>query len=195
MSKGVDSIRIRGKRVDELPLGTGNEAKAQMPLAIEQERLNAIATVNAEFPTHRIDYLVSRVKECEENKDRMHKTIEQLSTMTSEYRGQIKMCEHRDKEVAKLDIALLDKEVANGTLTEQDLEQHTTAAKALFKQCPPYDVAAMEQQIVQNGEGIERCKAVIVEEDKSIREFTEVVTLCRQRDKELNKLGAVAEGS
>ena len=187
MSKGVDSIRIRGKRIEELPLGTGNEAKAQLPLAIEQERLNAIATVNAEFPTHRIDYLVSRINECEENKDRMHKTIEQLSTMSSEYKGQIKMCEHRDKEITKLTI---DHEASMMRKDEFD-----AAKKALFKQYPPYNVEAMETQIVQNGEGIGRCREVIKAEDASIKEFTEVLTLCRQRDKELTKLGAVAEGS
>lgn len=187
MSKGVDSIRIRGKRIEELPLGTGNEAKAQLPLAIEQERLNAIATVNAEFPKHRIDYLLSRVKECEENKDRMHKTIEQLSTMSSEYKGQIKMCEHRDYEIAKL-------RKAHGS-PGNTTEVRDAGIKALKKQFPPYNVEAMETQIVQNGEGIGRCREVIEAEDASIKEFTEVLTLCRQRDKELTKLGAVAEGS
>jgi hypothetical protein len=187
MSKGVDSIRIRGKRVEELPLGTGNEAKAQMPLAIEQERLNAIETVNAEYPSHRIDYLRSRITECEENKDRMHTTIGQLNTMTSEYNGQIKMCEHRDNEIYKL-----NKGQGSNGIT---MEVRDAGIKELKKQYPAYDVAAMEQQIVQNGEGIGRCKDVIVAEDASIKEFTEVLTLCRQRDKELKKLGAVAEGS
>jgi uncharacterized coiled-coil DUF342 family protein len=187
MSKGVDSIRLRGKRVEELPLGTGNEAKAQLPLAIEDERLNAIKAVNAEFPAHRIDYLVSRIKECEENKDRMHKTIDQLNTMSSEYNGQIKMCQHRDDEIYKLEKG----HGSNGITTEV----RDQGIKELKKQFPPYNVEAMEQQIVQNGEGIGRCKEVIVAEDASIKEFTEVVTLCKERDKQLHRLGAVAEGS
>lgn len=187
MSKGVDSIRIKGQAIQDLPLGLGNEAKAQLPMAIEDERLQAIETVIAEYPTHRIDYLISRVKECEENKGRMRTTIDQLNTMTSEYKGQISMCEHRDnelaKEIANLDIKLITK------------EQFEVKRKALNKQYPPYNVVAMEQQIVQNDEGIERCHKVIEAEDASIKEFTEVVTLCRQRDKELIKLGAQAEGS
>lgn len=187
MSKGVDSIRIKGRRIEELPLGQGNEAKAQLPMAIEDERLAAIETVNAEYPTHRIDYLLSRIKECEENKTRMNGTIDQLNTMTSEYKGQIKMCEHRDNELAK-EQANLDIDI----ITE---EQFMVKKKALFKQYPPYDVAAMKQQIVQNGEGIERCRKVIEAEDVSIKEFSEVHSLCKVRDKELAKLGAVAEGS
>ena len=187
MSTGVKSIRIKGREIQDLPLGQGNEAKAQLPMAIEDERLAAIETVNAEYPTHRIDYLLSRIKECEENKQRMHKTIEQLSTMTSEYTGQIKMCEHRDNEVHKAR--------ANCDIKIITEEQFMEKKKALFKQYPPYDVAAMEQQIVQNNEGIERCRKVIEAEDLSIREFSEAHSLCKVRDKELAKLGAVAEGS
>ena len=157
MSKGVDSIRIRGQRVEELPLGTGNKAKAQMPLAIEQERLNAIATVNAEYPTHRIDYLLSRIKECEENKQRMQTTVDQLNTMTSDYKGQISMCEHRDYEIAKL-------RKAHGS-PGNTTEVRDAGIKALKKQFPPYNVEAMEKQIVQNGEGIGRCRLVIIAED------------------------------
>jgi hypothetical protein len=192
---GVESIRIKGRKIGDLPLGQGNQATAQLPDAINAERLAAIETVNAEFPTHRIDYLVSRIKECEENKDRMQTTIDQLNTMTSEYNGQIRMCEHRDKEITKLDEGLLAKEIANGTLTEENLEEHTAASKALFKQFPPYSVDAMRTQISQNNEGIQRCKTVVKAEDASILEFTEVVMLCKQRDKALAKLGAVAQGS
>ena len=194
-SIGVDSIRIKGRRIGELPLGQGNQATEQLPDAIDAERLAAIETVNAEYPKHRIDYLVSRIKECEENKERMQTTIDQLNRMTSEYNGQIKMCEHRDKEVTKLDEALLAKEIADGTLSEEDMEAHTAATRALFKQYPPYSVEAMKTQISQNNEGIQRCKVVIKTEDTSILEFTEVVMLCKQRDKELAKLGAVAQGS
>ena len=180
MSKGVESIRIKGRAIEDLPLGQGNEAKAQLPYVIEQERLNNIEGVIAKYPTHRIDYLLGVIKECEENKTRMRKTITELNTMTSNYKGQIKMCEHRDKQLAKLD---------------EDADDFKAKKKALFKEFPPYSVPAMEQQIVQNGEGIERCDKVIIAEDASITQFTEALTLCRQRDKELKLLGAQAAGS
>ena len=187
MSKGVDSIRIKGQRIEELPLGTGNQAKEQLPMAIEQERLNAIETINAEYPKQRIDYLISRIKECEENKDRILKTMGQLNTMTSEYKGHITMCRHRDDEIYKLEKG----HGSNGITTEV----RDNGIKALRKQFPPYDVSALEAQIKQNDEGLERCQQVIAAEDKSIREFTVCLALCRQRDKELAKYGAVAEGS
>jgi hypothetical protein len=187
VSKGVESIRIKGQKIEELPLGMGNQAKAQLPMAIEAERLAAIETINAEYPKHRIDYLVSRINECEENKGRIQATMDQLNTMTSEYKGQITMCEHRDNEIYKLRKG----HGSNGITTQV----RDDGIKALRKQYPPYDVEAMKAQIKQNAEGIERCKAVIHTEDESIKEFTEVLTLCRQRDKELAKLGAKAEGS
>ena len=187
MSKGVESIRNKGREIQDLPLGQGNEAKAQLPTAIEDERLGAIETVNAEYPTHRIDYLLSRIKECEENKTRMNGTIDQLNTMTSEYKGQIGMCIHRDKEIAKLT------EQHEASMMRQD--EYDDAVKELKRKYPAYSVLAMEQQIVQNNEGIERCRKVIEAEDTSIKEFSEVHSLCKVRDKELAKLGAVAEGS
>lgn len=180
MSTGVDSIRIKGQRIEELPLGLGNEAKAQLPEVIEQERLNAIETINAEYPKHRIDYLVSRINECKENKQRMDATIVEQNTMIGDYKGHIAMCKHRDKELAKLD--------------ESD-EHYTESKRLLFKQFPPYDVAAMEKQIVQCREAIERCNDVKQVEDDSITELTETHTLCKVRDKELAQYGAVTEGS
>ena len=187
MTKGVDSIRLRGQAIEDLPLGQGNQAKEQLPAVIEQERLSAIETVNANYPTHRIDYLVSRINECNENKQRMDRTIAEQHAMISDYKGHIAMCKHRDVEIAKL-------RKAHGS-PGQTTEVVEAGIKALKKQFPPYDVAAMEQQVVQCHEGIERCNKVKDAEDKSIAEFSEVVALCKQRDKELHLLGAKAEGS
>jgi chromosome segregation ATPase len=182
MSKGVESIRIKGQRIEDMPLGTGNEAKAGLPAAIETERLNSIALINARFPTQRIDYLNSRINECRENKQRMDRTIEQQNTMISDYNGHISMCKHRDKEIEKLIVSEFSQE-------EQDQKR-----KVLFKQYPPYNVEAMKQQIKQCMEAIIRCNNVKDQEDASIAEFSGVVALCKQRDKELAQYGAVAEG-
>lgn len=187
MTKGVDSIRLRGQAIEGLPLGQGNQAKEQLPAVIEQERLSAIETVNANYPTHRIDYLVSRINECNENKQRMDRTIAEQHAMISDYKGHIAMCKHRDVLIVGL-----DGDCKSGKITGDEFKEQR---KALLKQFPPYDVAAMEQQVVQCHEGIERCNKVKDAEDKSIAEFSEVVALCKQRDKELHLLGAKAEGS
>lgn len=180
---GVESIRIRGQRIEDLPLGQGNEAMAQLPDAIETARLNKIAGINAEFPKHRVDYLLSRIKECRENVTRITTTIGQQNTMINDYKGHISLCRYRDKEIEKL----------NGSVENEDDVQ--AQIKDLKKRFPPYDVAAMEQQIVQCNEAIERCNKVIQQEHDSVAEFEGVLALCRQRDIELAKWGARAEGS
>ena len=178
--KGVESIRIKGQRIEDLPLGLGNEAKAQLPAAIEQQRLNNIQTINAKYPKLRIDYIDSRVKECKENITRIQGTMTQQATMISEYEGHINMYDYRDKEIAKLD---------------ESADDYKEKRKALFKRFLPFSVPALEQQIVQCNEAIERCNNVIKLEHESIDEFTEARALCKQRDIELKQYGAVAEGS
>jgi hypothetical protein len=183
---GVESIRIKGKRVGDLPLGTGNEAKAGLKDAIDQERLNKIATINSKYPTLRIDYIDSRVRECRENITRVQGTMNEQATMISEYKGHISMCHYRDKEIDKL-----KKKVEDGKMEQVYFEQEK---KTLFKRFPPYQIPAMEKQIVQCNEAITRCNDVIQTEHDSIAEFTEAKALCKQRDIELAQYGAVAEG-
>lgn len=183
---GVESIRIRGKKIENLPLGQGNEAVAGLAAARAAERLNNINTINADYPKHRIDYLLSRINECRENITRINNTIGQQSTMINDYKGHIGLCTYRDKEMAKLEDA------SKLTLGEDD---YKAQIKDLKKRFPPYNVDAMNKQIVQCNEAIERCNDVIKQENDSINEFEGVLALCRKRDIELAKWGARAEGS
>jgi hypothetical protein len=64
---GVASIRIAGQRIEDLPLGLGNEAKAQLPLAMDMERQQKIAGVLSRFPTGKRVYYESRIKEASAN--------------------------------------------------------------------------------------------------------------------------------
>jgi len=183
---GVESIRIKGKRIGDLPLGQGNEAKVGLKDAIAQERINNIEAINSKYPTLRIDYIDSRVNECKENILRVQGTMNEQATMIAEYKGHINMCQFRDKEIAKL-----EGKYKLGSITEYTLKFET---KALFKRFPPYQILAMEQQIVQCHEAIDRCNNVIKAEHGSIAEFTEAKALCKQRDIELKQYGALAEG-
>lgn len=185
--EGVESIRVRGKRVGDLPLGQGNEAVVGLTDARETARMNAINTINATYPKHRVDYLASRIKECQENITRINTSKGEQANMISDYKGHIALCAHRDKEMEKLDELLIDGGI--------DEEGHIAQSKILLKNFPPYNVDAMEQQIVQCGEAIDRCDGVIKQENESITEFTDVMAQCRIRDTELAKHGAVAEGS
>lgn len=185
--EGVESIRIKGKQIQDLPLGQGNQAKEQLPAAIETARLNKIAGINAKYPTHRVDYLNSRINECRENIDRIKGSQAQQAQMISDYKGHIALCKHRDRELSRLQEMFHKNEINPDELAAK--------RKQLKKDFPLYDVDAMLKQIVQCEEAIERCNDVIKQENDSIEEFTEVLTLCRQRDKELKQWGAVAEGS
>lgn len=184
---GVESIRIKGKRIEDLPLGQGNQAKEQLPAAIEQERINKIEGINAKYPTLRIDYIDSRINECKQNIERVQGTMAEQATMISEYEGHIAMDKYRNGEIQKWEDKFL--------LNEIDAETLKAEKKALFKRFLPFKVPALEQQIVQCNEAIERCNGVIKAEHDSIAEFTEARALCKQRDIELAEYGAVAEGS
>ncbi len=183
---GVKSIRIKGQKIENLPLGMGNEAKAQLPNVIAQERIRKIEGVNSKYPTLRIDYIDSRVKECRENITRIQKTMGEQSTMISEYRGHINMSRYREDEIAKWQTQLDDCDI--------DEARFNIEKKALLRRFPAYEISAMKQQIVQCEEAIKRCDEVIQTEHDSIAEFTEAKALCKQRDVELAALGAVAEG-
>ena len=171
---GVKSIRLKGKRIEELPLGTNNEAKEQLVDAIETERLNAIAEVCAKYPTQRIDYLTARINECEANKNNMRKMITDTYGRIQEYQGLVMQCGVRDKMLAD----------------EDDPEKR----KAILKQWGRWDVDALKQQIKQDEEALQRFEDVIKAEDESIKEHMQVITLCKQRDIELAALGAKVDG-
>jgi len=177
---GVSSIRLKGKKVEELPLGTNNDAKEQLVLAQETERLNQIAEVNAKYPSQRIDYLVSRINECEENKNRMRKMISETRARIHEYESLIMRCGVRDKMLSEIH--------------DFDVEA-SEKRKAIFTEWGRWDETALKQQVEQDHEAIERFEDVIAQEDESIKEHSETVALCKQRDKELAALGAVAAGS
>lgn len=172
---GVSSIRIKGQRIEDLPLGLGNKAKDQLVDAIETERLNAIAEVNAKYPHQRVDYLSARINECEMNKNRMKGFIADTQGRISEYQQLIMNCNVRDRLLKSAD----------------DPEER----KAIYREWGRWDKDELGNQIEQFRKAIEDCENVIKQEDEAIREHTEVIGLCRQRDKELAKLGAKPQGS
>ena len=172
---GVSSIRIKGQRVEDMPLGTGNQALEQMEDARETERLNAIAEVNAKYPHQRVDYLTHRINECEQNKNRMKAFIAETRGQISEYQQLMMNCNVRDRLLK----------------SEDDPDER----KAILREWGRWDKSELEAQIGRFEESIAKTEEVIRLEDEAIREHTEVIGLCRQRDKELAKLKAKADGS
>lgn len=183
---GVSSIRLKGQRVEELPLGANNEAKEQLVLAQETERLNKIATINAEYPSQRVDWLASRVNECEANKQRMRKMMAETNGRIQEYQGLMLKCGVRDQLLQELDDE--PKHLRTG-------DEYKAKHRSILNEWGRWDEAALAQQIEQDKEALERFEGVIAEEDASIKELSETIALCRERDRKLAELGAKAEGS
>jgi len=172
---GVDSIRIGDMRIEELPIAENAIARQQIPLAEDVERQNKIKGILVGYPKQRVDYLNHRIVECEDNIVKIGEMKSQQSVTISEYTSQITLCKFRDKEIAKI---------------AEDDENRDSKIKELFKDFPPYQVEAMEQQITQSGEAIERADGVIAEEYSSIADIRELKALCEQRDLKLRNLGA-----
>ena len=78
--------------------------------------------------------------------------------------------------------------MANEQILKLDPEQHKEQIKKIRKKTPPYNVEALNKQIEQFEESIERCDATIEQDYDSISEIREVLALAEQRDKELRNI-------
>lgn len=174
---GPQSIRLNGTRVENLPLGESARAVSQMPLVHATERLNKIAAIKARYPAATTEYLQSRIEEAAENIERTTKLKQDLAAQINEYTGHVSLCRYRDDEIARA--ADIPDEV-----------QRDIFIKDVKRRFPQYSVEAMELQIKQSREGIERADDVIAQEYKSIAELSGVLRQCAQRDAELRALGA-----
>lgn len=188
---GVSSIRLKGQKIDDLPLGLGNQAAEGLQDALETERLNAIAEINAQYPHQRVDYLSARINECEENKNRMKRMIADTNARIQEYRGLLMKCGVRDRMLNDL----LDRQAWVCEDESEMSDEYKAEKKKILTEWGRWDANELAKQIEQDEEALERFEDVIGHEDESIKEHSEMIALCRERDKQLAKLGAKAEGS
>jgi len=171
---GVESIRLSGMRIEDLPIAESAIAKPQLPIAYDMERQNKINDILATAPAQSIDYLKAIIKQCRSNIERIIKLKIEVTQKISEYEGGLAMCKHRDKEIAKI---------------EDDFEREEKINK-LNKDFLPYNIEAMRTQINQFKETIERCENVIEIENESIKEHAMVIARCEIRDNRLMQLRA-----
>lgn len=169
---GVASIRIGGMKLDTLPIAEAAIAKMQWADKQAEETRNKVENILGKYPKPRVDYLVSRITEAQENILRVKKLKSDQETMIQEYATHISLCHYRDVEVAKL-----------------KAPEDQAAITALELKYPPYNVKAMKQQIEQCKEALIRCDVVVETEHTSIAEMTGILALCKQRDAELKQFG------
>jgi hypothetical protein len=170
---GLDSLRINGSKIDNLPLGQGEKAKEGLVDFIKTDKENKEKAIRAKYPTQSVEYLQSAIKEAEINIQKIKSFKKELRGKIGTYRQLIKDVDFREKELAKY---------------SRDNPEDVPKIKELNKRFPPYNVEALQTQIGQFEEGIERCDEVIEKDYDSISEIRGVLALVEQRDRELRMI-------
>jgi len=166
---GIESIRLGGMTLDELPIAEGALTKQQMPSVINAYKDNTIVNIKAKYPKQTVAWIDGAIRECEDSIRNIRKLKDAQHKMIGEYTGFISLCKHRDNEIKKT-----------------DSEERIKELKVLF---PPYNVMAMKTQIQLCNEAIYRSDNVIDKEHESISELRELRVKCAKRDEELKALG------
>ena len=168
---GVESMRLGGMSLDELPIAEAAGVSARLPAFLKTQEENTIDAIKGRHPKQTIAWCDGAIRTCELNITNIRRLIGEQRQMITDYTGHISLCKHRDKELAKTD----------------DPDE----IKEIKKQFPLYDVKAMEQQIQQCNEAIYRSDKVIDQEHASIAEIKELRAKCVKRDEELKPYGAM----
>lgn len=171
--EGLDSLRINGSKLDNLPLGQGEKAKEGLVDFLKTDKETKENNIRAKYPKASEDYIRGALKELNHNIKRVKGLKKDLQEKIAEYTMLITQGKIRDSQ-----IELFDKENP----------EHKEKIKELLKQFPPYNMQALEEQIKQFEESIERCDSVIEKEYESIAEFTKNLALVQQRDRELKAI-------
>lgn len=207
---GIESIRIAGMQIKDLPMVAAAHAKQQMPLVFDNARKQKIKEILKVYPTQKVPYLIGAIKESNENINTQTQFKAGIAMNIAEYEGKKNSVEYGKEQLALLDpdgkIALRMGRIgasrriaadAGEEFEEPVVEPEVIAAyeqiKSLRVNYPPYDVKAMDEQIGQFRDAIIDADEVIIKEYKSIAEFTGVLALCQQRDHELRGLGVEVE--
>lgn len=174
---GVQSIRIAGMKVDDLPIAEGAIAKMQLPIAEEEVRKNLIEAIKARYPKQDVMYLQARVAEARGMIARFREQMNRVGGEREKYRILLHDAKEREKKI----------KAAEKLLSGDELKEEI---KSLTREYGPWQLEGLRAQIDQFSASIKRFEEVIEREQASIDELTELLGLCRARDKELTRLGA-----
>lgn len=169
---GVDSLRIDGMALDDLPMVPAAHAKEQLPEFIRTSKQSVIDSVKARYPKQSIAWVDGALREVNANIQRCRELVARTEASINEYSGLIALCRHRDKALMPLRAGQDDEEI-----------------RKLKKQFPPYNLKAMKTQVGQFKATINRCNEVIDKEHQTIAELHELRGSCQRRDDELRLLG------
>ena len=171
--EGLDSLRINGSKLDKLPLGQGEKAKEGLVDFLKTDKETKENNIRAKYPKASEDYIRGALKELNHNIKRVKGLKKDLQNKISEYRSLVTQGQIRDSQIEQLN---------------KKNPEDAKKIRELLKQFPPYNIKALEEQIGQFEESIERCDSVIEKEYESVAEFTKNLALVQQRDRELKAI-------
>lgn len=180
---GVESIRINGQRISELPFGASQRAAEQIPLALATEKQQKISDVLARYPRATREYIDARLHECTcaisdftRVKKETQQKIADFTLLAQTQQGE----NFTDIE---------DELYAIGARSDIGLEEKKVLIKERRANVCDYDRNSLYRQITQFQENIERLDAAIQAENDSITELKVLLGKLEIRDAELKQLG------
>ena len=171
--QGLDSIRINGKKIDNLPLGQGELAKSGLADFIETDRETKENNIRAKYPNVTEEYIVATLRGLNANIKKVKSLKKDLKAKVEEYALLITQSEIREAKIEYLN---------------SENPEDAQKIKDLLKKYPPYNIPALKSQVSQFEDSIERCNTVIEQEFESIAEFTKNLALIQQRDREIRAI-------
>lgn len=171
--EGLDSLRINGSKLDNLPLGQGEQARLGLADFLKTDKETKENNIRAKYPKASEEYIKATIKELRANIKRVREMKSGLKSKIAEYNTLITQGKIRDAQIE---------------LLNKDNPEDAKKIRELLKQFPPYNIQALEDQISQFEESIKRCDAVIDQEHDSIAEFNKNLALVQQRDRELRSI-------
>lgn len=171
--EGLSSIRINGSKIENLPLGQGESAKNGLSEFIKTDKETKANNIKARYPKVSEVYICAILQELSDNVKRVKDLRSDMKSKISEYTMLITQGMIRDSQLELFDTGN---------------PEHSEAINELLKRFPPYNIKALEDQITQFEESIDRCNNVIEKEFESIAEFTKNLALVQQRDRELKAI-------
>lgn len=182
---GVDSIRLNGQVISDLPLAERAHALQQLPLAHDAERQNEIQAVLARYPKQNIEAIQAKINEAQENITRISKMLSDQRDMINNYNHIKNMVKLRDKELSFYpdDGPERDEKIREWNM---QLANANTVAYIVYD-----DLSKFDEQIKQSEEAIEKAEHVIERERNDIRNMEKLSGQIIARDVELKRLGVV----
>ncbi len=179
--RGPASMRFRGRKISELPLGQANDIAEGVQAFIQQERINRVNAITARYPRATKEQYDSLIRACEANIEGFKRHRFETLKKMDEY--QTLMRNNTGKTMVDLEPAI-DAVALNSDLT---LEEKMAAIHEIKEELAPFDGQGLWKQIKQFRMDVERYDETIDQERNSIHDLREGLLLIAERDRRISQ--------